>query len=209
MCSNFEPATLKQIEAILDNQLTLDLESCLDSYKSHVYPKDYCPIIIPAEDGMKVVMGQFGLSPTWASAPVDYSTYNARLEGIENKKTFEPPFTHNQFCLVPMQAFFEPYYIDGKNHWQRIYRTDDQAFTIAGMFEFNTHFDEPIHTFTLLTHNADNEDFMSRFHQPKKEKRSISLVEKTQRAAYLQANHQDIKGLMSTIKDDIFAHKDS
>ncbi|WP_350558952.1 SOS response-associated peptidase family protein [Psychrobacter sp. CAL346-MNA-CIBAN-0220] len=205
MCSNFEPATLKQIEAILDNQITLGL----DSYKNHVYPKDQCPIIISSDGNMKVVMGQFGLSPKWANQPVDYSTYNARLEGIESKKTFEPPFTHNQFCLVPMQAFFEPYYLDGKNDWQRIYRKDSQAFTIAGMFEFNPHFNDPIHTFTLLTHNANNDAFMSRFHRPEKEKRSISLVEEQQRSEYLHASHQEIKNLMSKIENEIFAHKGS
>lgn len=203
MCSNFEPAALKQIEGILDNQMILDLES----YKPHVYPKDQCPIIILSDGETKVVMGQFGLSPKWVNEPVDYSTYNARLEGIENKKTFEPTFTHNQFCLVPMQAFFEPYYIDGKNHWQRIYRKGSQAFTIAGMFEFNPHFNDPIHTFTLLTHNADNEAFMSRFHRPEKEKRSISLIEEQRRIEYLRASHQEIKSLMSKIEDEAFAHK--
>lgn len=205
MCSNFEPATLNQIEAIVESQYALNLDGPLADYKPHVYPKDYCPIIIPSEDGMTVVAGQFGLSPKWADKTVDYSTYNARLEGIENKKTFEPPFTHNQFCLVPMQAFFEPYYIDGKNHWQRIYRKDAEAFTIAGMFEFNPHFDEPIHTFTLLTHNADDEAFMSQFHQPKKEKRSIALVEADKRAQYLEASHNEIIDLMSKVEGDRFA----
>lgn len=204
MCSNFEPATVEQIEAIIDIQLTLDLQP----YKSHVFPKDLCPIIIPSEKGMQVVMGQFGLSPKWASHPVDYATYNARLEGIESKKTFEPPFTDNQFCLVPMQAFFEPYYREGKNYWQRIYRQDKQAFTIAGMYEYNSHFDEPIHSFTLLTHNADSEPFMSRFHRPEKEKRSIYLVEGVQRYDYLMANHKKILNLMSNIEGNQFEYKD-
>lgn len=212
MCSNFEPATLKQIAAIIDKQFELDEA---DSYKRHVYPKDYCPIIIASEQGVAVVRGQFGLSPAWASDPVDYSTYNARLEGIEHKKTFEPPFTKNQFCLVPMQAFFEPYYLnsDGektsRNHWQRIYRKDENAFTIAGMFEFNSHFSEPVYSFTLLTHNADEEDFMQRFHRPKKEKRSISLVLPDDRADYLQADHKQIARLMTQIKGDNFEYKAS
>ena len=216
MCSNFEPATLKQLKATFDNQLELDLSyNVLSSYQSHVYPKDFCPIIIASESGLQVVRGQFGLSPAWASNPVDYSTYNARLETIENKKTFEPPFTKNQFCLVPMQAFFEPYYLNSngektsKNHWQRIFRKDDAAFTIAGMFEFNSHFSEPVYSFTLLTHNADSEDFMQRFHRPEKEKRSISLVEAADREAYLQANHEQLTKLMANINGDDFDYKGS
>lgn len=216
MCSNFEPATRKQIADMINNQLEMDLtDSDLSSYKDHVYPKDYCPIIIASEDGLKVVRGQFGLSPAWASDPVDYSTYNARLETIESKKTFEPPFTANQFCLVPMQAFFEPFYLDSndqitsKNHWQRIYCKDKAAFTIAGMFEFNSHFSEPVYSFTLLTHNADDEDFMQRFHRPEKEKRSISLVEPDDRADYLKANHQQIDKLMAKIKGNNFEYKAS
>ncbi|WP_201528139.1 SOS response-associated peptidase family protein [Psychrobacter frigidicola] len=85
---------------------------------------------------------------------------------MENEKTFEPPFTHNQFCLMPMQAFFEPYYIERENDWQCIYWKDSQAFTITGMFELNPHFNDPIHTFTLLTHNADNEVFAHKGSQP-------------------------------------------
>lgn len=211
MCSNFEPATIKQIEAVINDQFKLDMES----YKGRVYPKDYCPIIIPAhlegdsKSSMQIVRGQFGLSPKWASDPVDYATYNARLETVENKKTFEPPFTQNQFCLVPMQAFFEPYYVDNKNHWQRIFRKDAAAFTIAGMFEYNPHFDEPVYSFTLLTHNADNEAFMQRFHRPDKEKRSIYLVEPNNREDYLRASHNEITDLMALIKGDDFDYKDS
>ncbi len=211
MCSNFEPANLKQIADIIDNQLELDI----DTYSSHVYPKDYCPIIIPSNNGLQVVRGQFGLSPAWVSDPVDYSTYNARLESIESKKTFEPPFNKNQFCLVPMQAFFEPYYFDNsnevisKNHWQRIFRKDKAAFTIAGMFEFNSHFSEPVYSFTLLTHNADEEDFMQRFHRPEKEKRSISLVLAGDRDDYLQADHQQLTKLMTLIKGNDFDYKAS
>lgn len=100
MCSNFEPASPKQIESILNKQLEIDF-----NYKKRVYPKDYCPIIIQTDKGLSVVKGQFGLTPSWASAPVDYSTHNARIETIEDKKTFKPAFTRNQFCLVPMQGF--------------------------------------------------------------------------------------------------------
>ena len=222
MCSNFQPATPKQIAEIVDNQLELELTD----YSSHVYPKDYCPIIIPSKQGLQIVRGQFGLSPKWASHPVDYSTYNARLESIESiesiesKKTFAPPFTHNQFCLVPMQAFFEPYYSTindsasdkqktSKNHWQKIHRQDETAFTIAGMFEYNESFDEPVYSFTLLTHNADDEAFMQRFHRPEKEKRSIYLVDADKRQDYLQANHKQITDLMSIIKGDSFTYEAS
>ncbi len=211
MCSNFQPATVKQIAEIIDSQLDLaDLH--LQNYSQHVYPKDYCPIIIPSTNGFEVVRGQFGLSPKWASHPVDYSTYNARLESIESKKTFAPPFTHNQFCLVPMQAFFEPYYLDSaanKNHWQRIYRQNRAAFTIAGMFEYNESFDEPVYSFTLLTHNADDEAFMQRFHRSAKEKRSIYLVDADQRQDYLQADYKQITELMSIIRGDEFTYEAS
>ncbi|WP_296405670.1 SOS response-associated peptidase family protein [Psychrobacter sp.] len=203
MCSNFEPASPKQIQQIVDNkQLELDF-----NYKKRVYPKDFCPILINTEDGLKVVKGQFGLSPKWASDPVDYATYNARLESIEDKKTFRPSFTQNQFCLVPMSAFMEPYYLNSdsdKNLWQRIYQEDNEPFTIAGMYEFNTHFDEPVHSFTLLTHNADDEPFMSQFHKPNKEKRSIYLVEPEKREKYLQATRNQISKLMSLIEGNKF-----
>lgn len=206
MCSNFEPASPKQIESILNKQLEIDF-----NYKKRVYPKDYCPIIIQTDKGLSVVKGQFGLTPSWASAPVDYSTYNARIETIEDKKTFKPAFTRNQFCLVPMQGFMEPYYSSGdnnKNEWKRIYRKDNEAFTIAGLYEFNNHFNEPVHSFTLLTHNADDEPFMSQFHKPNKEKRSIYLVDEELRGKYLKAKHSSVEELMSTIDGRLFNFSD-
>lgn len=206
MCSNFEPASPKQIEAILNKQIEFDFE-----YKKRVYPKDFCPIVIQTDNGLEVVKGQFGLSPSWASDPVDYSTYNARIETIEDKKTFKSPFTKSQFCLVPMRGFMEPYYLSGdkeKSEWKRIYREDKEAFTIAGMYEFNDHFSEPVHSFTLLTHNADDETFMSQFHKPSKEKRSIYLVDKDDRERYLETEYQDIKKLMSIINRGTFRFSD-
>lgn len=203
MCSNFEPASPKQIQQIVNNQqLELDF-----NYKKRVYPKDFCPILIKTEDGLQVVKGQFGLSPKWASHPVDYATYNARLESIESKKTFRPAFTLNQFCLVPMSAFMEPYYLSGdsdNNQWQRIYQSNGEPFTIAGMYQYNDHFDEPVHSFTLLTHNADDEPFMSQFHKPKKEKRSIYLVEPEKREKYLRATRNQITNLMNNIQGNRF-----
>jgi putative SOS response-associated peptidase YedK len=36
---------------------------------------------------------------------------------------------------VPLQEFYEPKYINGKPHWYIIKRTDDQPFTVSGIYD--------------------------------------------------------------------------
>ena len=79
---------------------------------------------------------------------------------------------------------------------------------MAGLYEFNNQFSEPVYSFTLLTHNADDEPFMSQFHKPSKEKRSIYLVDEDLRSEYLKAKHSSVEELMSTIDGRVFNFSD-
>ena len=119
MCSNYEIPTREAL-SFLDVEVDqLDLE-----LKPHVYPGYHAPIIMK---GFDLDFGKFGLLPKWAK---DFKfssyTYNARTETVAEKPSFRHAWKYSKFCLVPVQEFYEPKYIDGKSHWYTIKREDDQ-----------------------------------------------------------------------------------
>lgn len=204
MCANFLPASVQAIQKIVNK----DLPPEIAQHTSEVFPRGRCPIIInPQGDNEEVVIAEFGLCPEWAKEPVSYSTHNARLETISSLRTYKKAYRKSQFCLVPMQAFYEPYYPEGKNIWQSIHRQDGEAFTVPAIYEYNYNFDKPIHSFSLLTVNADNNELMNRFHKPESEKRSIQVVDPQHREMFLVANWKFNSGYFKHL-DDEYTHLD-
>lgn len=169
MCSNYEFPT-KEAFSSLDvevDQLELDL-------KSHIYPGYHAPIIMKNFD---LDFGKFGLLPSWAK---DFKfssyTYNARTETVAEKPSFRHAWKYSKFCLVPVQEFYEPKYIDGKSHWYTIKREDNQPFTVAAIYDDAVIKDSKVRSFSMLTINSDNHPFMKQFHAPDNEKRSIIVI---------------------------------
>ena len=70
------------------------------------------------------------------------STTNARTETVATTASYRRPFRQRQWCIVPAQRFFEPYYdVDAWNAGARksqrhaIARADAQPLGIAGLWE--------------------------------------------------------------------------
>ncbi|WP_151959343.1 SOS response-associated peptidase [Acinetobacter bereziniae] len=183
MCSNYQFPT-KEALSILDvepDQLYLEL-------KSHVYPGYHAPIIMRDFD---LDVGKFGLLPSWAKDfKFSSHTYNARTETVAEKPSFRHAWKYSKFCLVPVQEFYEPKYIDRKAHWYTIKREDDQPFTVAAIYDDAVIKDSKVRSFSMLTINADNHPFMKQFHAPTDEKRSIIVIPEEYRNDWLNADHE-------------------
>ena len=54
-----------------------------------------------------------------------------------------------------------------------IEREDGEPFTVAALYEMTKIGEQIVRSMTMLTINADNHPFMSQFHKPEDEKRSI------------------------------------
>lgn len=205
MCANFLPASVEALQKIVNK----DLPAELSNETSEVFPKGKCPIIINGEDSEPdVVEAEFSLYPDWARQPLSYSTHNARFESVKSLKTYKRAFKKSQFCLVPMQAFYEPYYASGKNVWQSIHRQDNEAFTVPAIYEYNESFDNPIYSFSLLTVDAARNNLMNHFHKPESEKRSIMVIEPEHRDYFLVSNWKFIRRYTQDITTDNFTYDD-
>ena len=148
----------------------------------------------------------FGMVPKWAKdTSIAKHTYNARSQTVMDKQSFKRTWYNNQFALIPVKTIFEPKYIDGKAHRYDIHREDNEPFTVAGLYEMVKIGDQLIRSMTMLTINADDHPFMSQFHKPKDEKRSIVVIEPQNRTDWLNMTHQNAFELLKPMGDGYVA----
>lgn len=77
----------------------------------------------------------------------------------------------------PNRRFFEPDWRSGKAVPTRITRTDGGVMAVAGLWDQWKDADgQVLHSYTMLTINADSHPFMKAFHKPSDEKRSIVIL---------------------------------
>lgn len=182
MCSNYKFPSKKDLAKLDANTDELELD-----LKDHVYPGYHAPIITK---GFDLDVGKFGLLPSWAKDfKFSSHTYNARTETVAAKPSFRHAWKYSKFCLVPVQEFYEPKYIDGKAHWYTIKREDDQPFTVAAIYEDAVINGQKVRSFSMLTINADHHPFMKQFHAPTDEKRSIIVIPEQYRNDWLNADN--------------------
>jgi putative SOS response-associated peptidase YedK len=167
--------------------------------KPEVFPGLSAPFIRrPRESGSgddavpdrELLVGRFGLLPHWAKdEKLCKSTYNARSETVATKPAFRDAWMRSQHCIIPAEAFWEPDWRSGKCVWTRIGRPDGAPLGIAGLWSW---WRAPggagdIHSFTMVTINADDHPFMRGFHRPEDEKRMIVVLREEDYDAWLDA----------------------
>lgn len=134
--------------------------------------------------------GIFGLLPHWAKdQKFSRHTYNARSETVAEKPSFADAWRKARHCIVPARAIYEPDWSSGRAVATRITRVDGKPLGIAGLWSrWRTPDGRWLHSYTMLTINADAHPFMSRFHRPGEEKRMVVVLSETDYAAWLQAS---------------------
>ncbi|HNZ91400.1 MAG TPA: SOS response-associated peptidase family protein [Acidovorax sp.] len=95
-----------------------------------------------------------------------------------------------QRCIIPCEYFYEPYYQAGVRavRW-RIGRPGNVPMGIAGIYRRSSFSDGTQGwSFAMLTVNADDHPFMSRFHAPGDEKRMVLILDAEQYGPWLQSD---------------------
>ncbi|MFW2039268.1 SOS response-associated peptidase family protein [Acinetobacter ursingii] len=185
MCANYEP--IKRSQAI-----QLGLFEPTFEYKADIYPGYDCPLIFSTGDAIEWREVKFGLVPKWAKdLKICRNTYNARTETVHEKPSFKNAWAKSQFALIPVQTIFEPKYIDDKAERWGIYREDKLPFTVAAIYENAVIGGKQVRSMSMLTINADNHSFMSQFHKPEDEKRSIIVIPDEYRESWLNCKNDD------------------
>jgi putative SOS response-associated peptidase YedK len=137
----------------------------------------------------EAVVGQFGLIPHWATDPtIARRTFNARSETVATKPSFRDAWRQGQRCIIPAESFFEPDWRSGKAIATRISRTDGEPMGIAGLWSWwKSPKGELLHSFAMLTINADQHPLMCLFHKPTDEKRMVVILPQHRYQDWLEA----------------------
>lgn len=188
--------------------------------KNEVFPGYSAPFIrrpeqwasgdeaVPAREAE---IGVFGLLPPWAKdEKLAKSTYNARSETVASKPAFRDAWRRAQHCIIPAEAFWEPDWRTGKNIWTRIERTDGQPLGIAGLWSWwRSSQGLDVHSFTMLTINADTHPVMCRYHRPGDEKRMIVILREDDFDAWLDSPaHSSMEFMRACAPDALLAVPD-
>ncbi len=145
---------------------------------------------VPAREALP---GLFGLVPHWSrDAAIARRTYNARSETAADKPSFRDAWARGRHCIIPAEAIFEPDWRSGRAVPTRISRADGRPLGLAGLWSaWKSPQGQLLHSFTLLTINADAHALMKQFHKPGEEKRMVVVLPEAQYGDWLQAPAKD------------------
>lgn len=147
----------------------------------------------PGAVGRELVVGQFGLVPSWVKSASDAKLrssklVNARSETASTSNNYRGAWLGAQRCIVPMMAFHQDDWRSGKAVSTRVARVDGKPMGVAGLWECWTGAEgEVIVSFCLLTVNANSHALMHRYGQPGSEKRMLAILNEGAYGAWLNA----------------------
>lgn len=196
MCTNYRPTSRDWLAQRLGGAAPAF------DYEAEAYPGYAAPVLrrssqnvgpeidaAPAP-GADCFKASFGLIPFWAKdTKIVRMTYNARCETAQDKPSFRQAWSRRQWCVVPMDCFYEPSYESGRAVRWRIERCDGTPFMVAGLWDrwLAPTTGEPLFSFSMLTLNADTHPLMRRFHRPGEEKRSLAVISSSRCDEWLAA----------------------
>jgi putative SOS response-associated peptidase YedK len=148
--------------------------------------------------------GLFGLVPHWATdTKIAKHTYNSRSETAAEKPSFRDAWKRGQHCIIPADSIFEPDWRSGKAVATRIERADGEPMGIAGLWAaWKSPKGELVHSYTMLTINADGHELMMRFHKHTDEKRMVIVLPRDRYASWISATPAQSMGFMQQFPAD-------
>lgn len=140
----------------------------------------------------EALTGMFGLVPHWSQdTKIARHTFNARSETVAEKPSFRDAWRKGQHCIIPADAVFEPDWRSGKAVATRISGAEDEPLGIAGLWSsWKSPKGEWVHSYTMLTINADEHPLMRLFHKPTDEKRMVVILPPGRYQDWLEAPAQ-------------------
>ncbi len=182
MCSHYDP-----VDDAIRLKTNFDVVDLPLGLKSSLWPGYHGPFIRRHEfadvgdDAVperELVVGSFGMIPHWSKdATIARRTYNARSETVHEKPSYRDAWKFARHCIIPAEAIYEPDWRSGKAKAMRIARADGLPMGIAGLWSrWKSPAGEVVHSYTMLTINADDHPLMRNFHNPEDEKRMVVIL---------------------------------
>lgn len=196
MCTNYRPSSRETIRDTFGVDVAFE-------YPGESWGGYTAPIVRQHEDRLVVEPARFGLIPPWCPdeenvKKLTRGTLNARRETIAEKPSFKDAWRKGQFCLIPMNRFYEPCYESGRAERWSVSLSSETDFCVAAIWSqwglrqtgSNTT------SFAMVTLNADGHTALKRLHKPHDEKRSIYVVERRHYSQWLNATPEEAQDMM-------------
>ncbi len=166
MCNKYEPVQYELWPI-------MGVEAPVQPYKLALGPWGHGPFIRPVEGRLQAFVGQWAMVAPGAREAAPRSrvpmTNNARLETIDEKKTFSGPWARGQRCLIPARSYDEPRYDDGRtNVWWRMRPRNAPYWMMAGIWSewIDPRTGEVLPNFSMVTVNCDTHPLLRLMHKP-------------------------------------------
>ena len=213
MTSNYLAPTSSELER--DWGLMID-----DDWPTDIVGGDFAPIVRRFGVGdaaqKEAVIARFGLLPSTAKTEKPpASSVNARSETAATRSSFKGAYMQRQWCIIPAQCLYVPYFADGAKRPERwrVRRTDRTPLSIAGLWDRWVGDDgRAIVSFAMLTINCDLHPLLSRFQRAtgdkgeSAEKRTPVLLAEEDFEAWLDSSPNRAPIFFGTFgKDDLEA----
>lgn len=210
MCSRYSPVT----DAI-KLRTYFGVNEVLAGLRTELWPGYIGPFIRKHEHAdvgdeavpfRELMTGSFGLIPHWSKDDkIARRTYNARSETAHEKPSFRDAWKLGRHCIIPADAIYEPDWRSGKAIPTRIIRADGAPMGIAGLWAGwkNPANGEILHSFTMLTVNADDHAFMRNYHKSLDEKRMVVILHGDEYDAWLSAPNEDSRHYLRQYPADL------
>ena len=159
---------LKQMET--DFSIEFEEKEVPEFYVASGFSHPKLPIITSEH---KFKNYRWGLIPHWAkdweaAKKTRVQCLNSIGEEADSKPSFRDAIKNGQFCIIPVNGFYEWHHFNDEKYPHFIYPKDQSVFLLAGLFNqwTNKAIDEVHDTFTIITTRAN--DRMEWIHNSKK-----------------------------------------
>lgn len=143
-------------------ELGFDDEGRLPNYapRWNIAPsEDLLVAVRDAEGKRRPALMRWGLIPAWArDTKIQFSTFNARADGIDTKPAFRGAWAAGRRCLVVTDGFYEWRKTDANKDGQpfAVAMADGSAMVMAGLWEdWTAPSGETVRTVTIITTEAN------------------------------------------------------
>lgn len=206
MCTNYRPGARDLLAQRLGGARP-EFDYVDETFPGYAAPALRRRPVAADGSGLECIKACFGLIPYWSKdTKIARMTYNARSETALEKPSFRQAWSRRQWCLVPMECFYEPNYESGRSVRWRIERRDHAPFLVAGLWDrwVAPATAEVVFSFSMLTINADAHPLMRQFHRPGDEKRSLVVIDDARIDDWLNAPPDQARALLQPISFDAF-----
>jgi len=175
MCVNYLPVSRKALVETFRAPISNDAPWPAEAYQDYLAPL----IRHDGHGGRESLVASYGMVPKQhiPQGVKRFSTLNARSETVGQLRSYSGAWKRCDFCLLPMDAFYEPNWETGEHIRYRIDMADKSPFAVAGLYRQWEEADGlQSFSFTQLTVNADEHPLMNKMHRIGDEKRSLVIV---------------------------------